>query len=85
MAAGSREIALNAGSGNGTAGTKRLNIFSTDGIANEPGQLLNENPVTVTGTIFAQTIQIGNQYEILNPGVDPDYGVDWTTAIDTGV
>ncbi|MCC8418513.1 MAG: hypothetical protein LN590_02720 [Rickettsia endosymbiont of Glossina mortisans submortisans] len=85
VAAGSREIALNAGSGNGTAGTKRLNIFSTDGIANEPGQLLNENPVTVTGTIFAQTIQIGNQYEILNPGVDPDYGVDWTTAIDTGV
>lgn len=85
VAADSREIALNAGSGNGTGATKRLNIFSTDGIANETGQSLNENPVTVTGTIFAQTIQIGNQYEILNPGVDPDYGVDWTTAIDTGV
>ncbi|GAA5251992.1 hypothetical protein [Candidatus Rickettsia kedanie] len=56
----------------------------TDGIANEAGQSLNENPVTVIGTIFTQTIQIGNQYEPLDPG-DQDYGVDWATAIDTGV
>ncbi len=83
-ATGKREIAFNAGSGNGTAGTKRLNIFFTDGIANEAGQSLNDNPVTVTGTIFAQTIQIGNQYQPLVGG-DPDYGVDWATAIDTGV
>ncbi|WP_232049229.1 MULTISPECIES: hypothetical protein [spotted fever group] len=27
---------------------------------------------------------IGNQYQIVNKGIDPDYGVDWVTAIDTG-
>ncbi|WP_337969169.1 hypothetical protein [Rickettsia tamurae] len=83
MASGKREIALDTGSGNGTGGTKRLNIFSTDGIADEPGQLLNQNPVTITGTIFAQTIQIGNQYQPLVGG-DTHYGVDWETGIDTG-
>ena len=52
-------------------------------IADEPGQLLNQNPVTITGTIFAQTIQIGNQYQPLVGG-DTHYGVDWETGIDTG-
>ncbi|MFA1687962.1 hypothetical protein ABVF33_00070 [Candidatus Rickettsia barbariae] len=59
VASGSREIALNAGtgSGNGTGGTIRLNKFLTDGI----GAPLNHTPATITGTIFAQTIQIGKQ------------------------
>ncbi|MCX4079325.1 hypothetical protein N7280_01475 [Rickettsia rhipicephali] len=79
VASGSREIALNACSGNGTGGTIRLNKFFTDGI----GAPLNQNPATITGTIFAQTIQIGNQYQPINIGVDTPYGVDWVTA-DTG-
>ncbi|HJD54218.1 MAG TPA: hypothetical protein LFW11_02395 [Rickettsia endosymbiont of Proechinophthirus fluctus] len=56
MASSSREIALNAGSGNETGGTIRLNKFLTDGI----GAPLNHTPATITGTIFAQTIHIGN-------------------------
>ena len=77
VASGSREIALNAGSGNGTGGTIRLNKFFTDGI----GASLNQNPATITGTIFAQTIQIGNQYQPINIVVDTPYGVDWVTVI----
>ncbi|WP_233417449.1 hypothetical protein [Rickettsia conorii] len=76
VASGSREIALNAGSGNGTGGTIRLNKFLTDGI----GAPLNHTPATITGTIFVQTIQIGNQYQPINIGVDTPYGVDWIPA-----
>jgi hypothetical protein len=83
VAQGKRTISLNAGSGNGTGGTKRLSTFVTDGIAETPAPL-NTNPAIITGNIYAQTIKIGNQYTPINGG-DTPYGVDWTTKIDTGL
>ena len=83
VASGKREIAFNAGTGNGTARTIRLKQFFTDGVPGI-GAPLNQNPATITGTIFAQNITIGNQYKPVNIGVDTPYGIDWVTAIDTG-